>query len=98
MPLNEQQRRRFQEFQTMAAYLTTHPRLPEVVEELEDDIKGDRAIFNSANADSKGYLKSKGYELPEEWTISITQRNPITITGCIEVNGTKYCVEVVIDI
>jgi hypothetical protein len=36
--------------------------------------------------------------LPEEWKISITQRNPITITGCIEVNGSKYCVEVVIDL
>ena len=46
----------FRDFQTMAAYIATHPRLQEIVEELEADLKADKTLFNEANKAPKSTL------------------------------------------
>ncbi len=84
----------FREFQTMAAYIATHPRLHEVVEALEADANADKTLFNEANKDPKKHLNDRGFDLPEGWTVQITHDSPIALLLCVGASGTAdhHCV------
>ncbi len=79
MPFDERGRAALEQFQITAAYISSHPRLAEVVEELEDSPD----TYNRARQDARNYLQTKGFELPEGWTVRITHDSPITITVCV---------------
>ena len=84
----------FRDFQTMAAYIATHPRLQEIVEELEADLKADKTLFNEANKAPKKHLNDRGFDLPDEWTVQITHDSPVSITVCVN----SYCVTLSVEV
>jgi hypothetical protein len=79
MSFNGEERAHFQDFQLTATYLSSHPRLREIVEELEDSSEA----YDYARRDIKGYFRDKGLQLPDEWKVTVSHDSPITITGCI---------------
>jgi hypothetical protein len=79
MPFDEQSRTHFQQFQLTSAHIASHPRFPELVEELEES--GD--AYENAKVDPKKYFQSKGFELPDEATVTVSHESPLTFTVCV---------------
>ncbi|WP_030245541.1 hypothetical protein [Streptomyces sp. NRRL S-455] len=77
--MNSADDQKFQRFQLGAAYLATHPKLPDVVAEMERE----RQMVDVANKAPREYLKAKGIDLSDEWNISFSHDSPLTITGCV---------------
>ena len=79
MPFDDRGRAHFQEFQLAAAYIASHPRFRELVEELEDSSD----VYREAQLDTKKYVQSKGFQLPDEWTVKISHESPLMFTVCV---------------
>jgi hypothetical protein len=79
LPFNEQGRAHFERFQLTAAYIAAHPKLREVVEELEES----KEAFDDAQGDPRKYLEIKGLELPDGWTVKVSHDSPLTLTVCV---------------
>jgi hypothetical protein len=79
MPFDQNERQRFQRYQRTVAHVASHPRLREVVEELEDDPN----TFNNAQGNPKGYLRGKGLDVDDEWTVEVSHDSPLRITICL---------------
>jgi hypothetical protein len=79
MPFDEQGRARFQEFQLTAAYVASHPRFRELVEELEES----QDVYRDSQQDPMKYLRSKGFELPDGWTVKLSHDSPLMFTVCV---------------
>ncbi len=75
----------YEKFQLGATHIVSHPRLQEIVEELD----GKPGNLSAANNDPPTFLKSKGFELSPEWVVSLAQGNSITIQACIN----SHCVQ-----
>jgi hypothetical protein len=88
----------FHEFQLMAAYVTSHPRLQAVVQELEDDLNADKTLFDEANKDPKKHLNDRGFDLPEEWRVEIRHGSPLSVAVCVSVGGETHCVSVEVNV
>jgi hypothetical protein len=90
MPFNEEGRKQFFEFQQVAAYVVGHPRLRDVLEELE----GNEEVFRANEKEPRPYFAERGFDLPESATVSISHNSPVTIVVCV--NG--HCVSVDISV
>lgn len=80
----------FQALQLAAAYIASHPRLDEVVRELD----GNHGNIEAANSDSSKFLRGKGFEIPSWWTVKFSQGNSVSIKVCVN----SHCVTVTIDV
>lgn len=88
----------FHEFQLAAAYVTSHPRLQAVVQELEDDLKADKTLFDEANQNPKKHLNDRGFDLPEEWKVEIRHGSPLSVTVCVGAGAGVHCVSVEVNV
>lgn len=79
MPFDEHGRSRFQEFQLVASYFSSHPGLRDMVEELEES----EDVYRDAQQDPMKYLRSKGFQIPDGWTIKFSHESPLTVTVCV---------------
>ncbi|MEU1186853.1 hypothetical protein [Streptomyces sp. NPDC005859] len=70
----------FQDLQLAVTHLVSHPRLLDVVRELDNDPER----LSSANEDPREYLGEKGFQLPPEWTVKFAKNSPLSITVCVE--------------
>jgi hypothetical protein len=79
MPFDEHGKERLQDFQLAAAYVAAHPKFRELVEELEDSPE----VYREAEQDPKKHLRSRGFDIPDDWTVTVSHDSPLTITVCV---------------
>jgi hypothetical protein len=92
MPFDQHGKERLQDFQLAAAYVAAHPRFRELVEELEDSPD----VYRSAAGDPKKHLQSRGFDIPDEWTVKLSHESPLTITVCVNSWCLSYTVSVTV--
>ncbi|MGW8779482.1 hypothetical protein ACWGNM_15630 [Streptomyces sp. NPDC055796] len=78
-PMPENASAAVQELQLAMAHIVSHPRLPDIVDELDNDTDK----LSSANADPRTFLSDKGLQLPPEWTVQFFKKSPLGIQVCI---------------
>ena len=76
--------------QLAATHVLSHPRLLDVVRELDNDPER----FSSANEDPRKYLGEKGFQLPPEWTVRFSKNSPLSMTVCVN----DHCITVSINV
>lgn len=61
-------------------HIVSHPNLRDVVEELDSNPE---ERVPKANEDTRSFLKTKGFEFPEQWSVKFIHESPLTIQVCI---------------
>jgi hypothetical protein len=69
---------KFQDVQLAATHVVSHPRLLDVVRDLDSDPER----ISSANKNPRGYLTEKGFQLPPGSTVKFSRHSSVTITIC----------------
>ncbi|MFF9013482.1 hypothetical protein ACF09C_11020 [Streptomyces sp. NPDC014870] len=80
----------FQDLQLAVTHVMSHPRLLDVVRELDNDPER----LSSANQDPHKYLGTMGFQVPPEWTVQFSKNSPLTIRVCVN----SHCVSVSVEL
>ncbi|HEY9374226.1 hypothetical protein [Streptomyces sp.] len=88
MPPNDKQK--LQELQLAGAYIASHPRFSEVV----DEIGSDPAKFETANVNPVQFLNGKGFDFPPEWNITMSNAHSFSIAACVN----DHCISITVTI